>query len=121
MAIYKGDNFIDRMSVAANAKRATLERFRARPGPNDPTVVERQAARQAVSNAREARAAARHAARHADAVRQAAEEAARVAEQAAGEAEEARRAAEQAACNVTLEAGCKAARDARYAARKARR
>src|SRR5207253_4266160 len=57
------------------------------------------------------------AARHADAVRQAADEAARVAEQAAGEAEEARRVAERVACNVTLEAERKAARDARYVAR----
>lgn len=116
VAPYKGDNFIDRISTAANARKATLEKFRARPGPNDPAVVARQAARQAVSDAREARVAARCA----DAVRQATEEAARVAEQAAREAEEARRAAEQVACGVVLEAERKAARDARYAARKAR-
>lgn len=121
MTAYKDDNFAHRMNAAANAKRTMLERFRARPGPDDPAVIEQQAVRHAVSDAREARAATRHAARQADATRQGAEEAARVAEQVVREAEEADRVAEQAAGNAALEAQRKAARDARYAARKARR
>ena len=81
MSAYKNDNFGDRLAAAANARKATLERFRARPGPDDPTVLERQAAQKAIAVAREARKAERRAAREAEAARQAAEAAARVAEQ----------------------------------------
>src|SRR5437764_10557517 len=114
MAGYKDDNFSDRMNTAAKAKRATLEKYRARPGPTDPAVIERQAARKAISDAREVRAAARQAARQADAARQAIEEAGRVAEQLAREAEEADRVAQKAARDVALQAQRKAARGARY-------
>ena len=48
MNAFKNDNFNDRLAAAANAKKAALERFRAaRPGPDDPAVLERQAARKA--------------------------------------------------------------------------
>jgi hypothetical protein len=117
----KNANFGDRMNAAAAARKATLERFHTRPGPDDPAVLEQQAARKAVSDAREVRVAERTAAREAEAQRQAAEQAAKAAEQAAREAEERRLAAEAAAQVVALEAQRKAARDARYAARKARR
>jgi len=100
LGVYKEKGFGERLSAAADARRAALERFRARPGPDDPAVVARRAARQAVSEAREARAAEREAAR---------------------EAEAARRTAERADRDAALEAERKAARDARYAARKARR
>jgi len=70
------------MNAAAAARKAMLERFHARPGPDNPAVQEQQAAR---------------------------------------EAEDQRLAAEAAAQAVALEAERKAARDARYAARKARR
>ena len=110
----KNAHFGDRLSAAAAAKKAMLERFHAMPGPDDPAVKEQQAARKAVSEAREIRIAERKAAREAEAQRQAAEQAAR-------EAEERRLAAEAAAQAVALEAQRKAARDARYAARKARR
>ena len=117
----KNTSFSDRLNAAAAAKKATLERFHARPGPDDPAVREQQAARKAISDAREVRVAERQAAREAEVARQAAEQAGKAAEQAEREAEERRLAAEAAAQAVALEAGRKAARDARYAARKARR
>jgi Family of unknown function (DUF6481) len=118
------DDFNDRLSTAAKAKQATLEKFRARARADDPAVLERQAARLATSQAREARKAARVAEitrSEEEAIRHAAEEAARKATVAAEEA--ARKAAaeaEKAALEVTLEAERKTARDARYAARKSR-
>jgi hypothetical protein len=118
--IPSGRVFDDRLSAAANAKKAELEKFRARSGTNDPAFAERQAARHAVSLARDARTAERAASRLAGLAREAAEQSAR---DAAVEAEQAARAAEvarQAADDVALEAERKAARDARYAARKAR-
>src|SRR3954469_18781961 len=117
----KNANFGNRLDAAAAAKKAMLERFHARPGPDDPAVLEQQAARKAISEAREIRIAERKAAQEAEAQRQAAENAAKAAEQAAREAEERRLSAEVAAQAVALEAQRKAARDARYAARKARR
>jgi hypothetical protein len=118
------DDFNERLSTAAKAKQATLEKFRARARADDPAVLERQAARLATSQAREARKAARVAEitrSEEEAIRHAAEEAARKATVAAEEA--ARKAAaeaEKAALEVTLEAERKTARDARYAARKSR-
>jgi uncharacterized protein DUF6481 len=116
----KKTSFDDRLSAAANAKKAELEKFRARSGANDPAFAERQAARHVISVARDARIAERNASRVAGLAREAAEQTAR---DAATEAEEAARAAEvakQAADDVALQAERKAARDARYAARKAR-
>jgi hypothetical protein len=118
------DDFNERLSTAAKAKQATLEKFRARARADDPAVLERQAARLATSQARDARKAARVAEitrSEEEAIRHAAEEAARKATVAAEEA--ARKAAaeaEKAALEVTLEAERKTARDARYAARKSR-
>jgi hypothetical protein len=107
-------NFDDRLSAAAAAKQALLERFRARPSADDPTEIARQAALKAISDARDARAGERRAAKEAEAARLAAEAAARRAQdQIAATEAKARAAAE--------EAERKAARDARYAARKARK
>jgi Family of unknown function (DUF6481) len=105
-AFKNSDDFNERLSTAANARQAALEKFRARPRADDPAVVERRAARLATGQARDARKAARAA------------EAARFEEEAIRRAAE--EAAEKAAREVTLEAERKAARDARYAARKAR-
>ena len=107
-------NFDDRINAAAAAKQALLERFRARPSPDDPAEIERQAALKAIADARDARAAERRAAKEAELQRLAAEAAARKAAELAA-AQEAKRQA------ALLEAERKAARDARYAARKARR
>src|ERR671912_2659987 len=113
MGNFREQGFGERLSTAANAKKAMLERFRARSGTDDPAVLERQAARQAISVAREARITERKDAREAKVAREAAEQAER-------EAEAARQAAamqaEQAAREAVLEAERKAARDARYAA-----
>jgi hypothetical protein len=107
-------NFDDRISAAAAAKQALLERFRARPRPDDPAEIERQAGLKAIADARDARVAERKAAKEAEAARLAAEEAAR----RAAEQEAAKQAKAQ---ERALEAQRKAARDARYAARKARK
>jgi hypothetical protein len=107
-------NFDDRISAAAAAKQALLERFRARPSPDDPAEIERQAALKAIADARDARAAERRAAKEAEIQRLAAEAAARKAAEIAAAQEAKRQAALQ-------EAERKAARDAKYAARKARR
>jgi hypothetical protein len=50
-------NFTDRQSDSANAKKALLERFKARPGLNDPIMQQRRAERQAVADARAVREA----------------------------------------------------------------
>jgi hypothetical protein len=107
-------NFDDRISAAAAAKQALLERFKARPNVGDPAWVEQQAALKAISDARDARAAERRAAKEAELARIAAEEAAKRAQEQAAAAEAKARAA-------AAEAERKAARDARYAARKARK
>ncbi len=107
-------NFDDRIGAAAAAKKAVLERFLARPKPDDPATLEKQAALKAVADARDARAAERKALKDAEAARVAAE-------QAAKRAEEQRLAAEAKVQAAALEAERKAARDARYAARKARK
>lgn len=107
-------NFDDRLSAAAAAKQALLDRFRARPSADDPTEIARQAALKAVSDARDARVAERKAAKEAEAARVAAELAARRTQEQIAAAEAKLRVAAQ-------EAERKAARDARYAARKARK
>ena len=92
-----------------------------RPGPDDPAVKEREAERKAIAEARAVRAAERQAAREAEAARQAEMEAAKKAEEAARLAAEAAAKAEEAARQRALLAEQKAARDARYARRKAKR
>jgi Family of unknown function (DUF6481) len=43
------DDFNERLSTGAKARRALLEKFRARARADDPAVLERQAARLATS------------------------------------------------------------------------
>ena len=115
-------NFDDRLSAAAAAKQALLERFRSRPAPGDPAWEEQQAALKVVADAREARLAERKATKDAEAARISAEAAAKAAaELAARKAQEQASVAETKARAAALEAERKAARDARYAARKARK
>jgi hypothetical protein len=118
MARFKEPSLTERQSAAAKAKKAALERFLARPGPDDPGVVARQAER--VARATE-RAKAEQARELEKAQRKARE--AEAAEQAAKAAAEAaaREQAERAAREAALEAERKAARDERYAARKKRK
>jgi Family of unknown function (DUF6481) len=126
----KNTSFADRLSAAADAKKAQLERAaRAKSEAESPAAVERRTAREAVRVARDARIAERRATKLAAEARQAAAlAAAQAAEAAAREAalkaeQEARDAefAEQTAREAALEAERQAARDARYAARKARK
>ena len=114
MSGFKGNKFTDRAEAAAAAKKAMLEKFRAKPAPDDPAVL-------AIADAREVRAAERKLLRDAEDARKAAEDEARQAELAAQAAAELQRKAEQAARDEEIKAQRKAERDARYAARKARR
>ena len=135
----KNDSISSRLATASDARKAMLKRFAQRPDPNDPEVQKRAAERLAIAAAREARQEERKAAKAAEAERQvklAEEKAAEARAQAARDAEaaaemEARaldlheRAAmaevETKARALALAAEQKAARDARYAARQARR
>jgi len=122
-------DFADRLSTAAKAKQALLEKARAKDPANDPEFALRQAERIAASQAREAREAERRAAKQAEREREAAAKAAEKA--AAAEALAAKQAADAAAAEAERierevraplnEALAKLARDARYAARKARK
>jgi membrane protein involved in colicin uptake len=96
-------SFTDRQANSAAAKQALLERFKARPGPDDPIMQQRRAERQAIADARAVRDAEKAAAR-VEAERLAAIEAARLAEEerlaeiareVARKAEQARRDAER--------------------------
>lgn len=131
MAIYREKDIFERRNAANEAKKALLERFKAKPAADDPAVLARQAERKAILAAREIREAekarlkqeklAREAAEKAE--REAAAEAARVAAEEAAQAEAKIREAEENERISRLlsdEAERKAKRDARYAARKAR-
>jgi hypothetical protein len=121
MRSYKEPDHHQRQGAGVAAKKAELEKFRA--ASDDPALADRHAARAAVNKARLLRIAEREAAkvaREAELVAQAAH-AAELASQAQREAErmEALIAADEAERQALLEVEQKAARDARYAARKA--
>ncbi len=121
MAAFKGGLYSERASASAEAKKALLEKFKAKPPPDDPEVLARAAERKAIAEAREQRAAERRVLKEAEEARMAAERAAADLEAQARAAEDAARAAEKLLRDEQLKAERKAARDARYAARKARR
>ena len=121
MTGYKNNTFSDRASASAKAKTALLEKFRAKPSPDDPEMQRKQAERQAIIDAREARAAERKVAREAEAAEQARLAALQAEEQRRLELEADVAKEEEAHREVERQAAAKAARDARYAARKARR
>jgi hypothetical protein len=102
MASYKNPSFQDRVGQAAEAKKKALEQLRSRPLPDEKIVAQRMAAEQRRQAAKALKADAKKAAA-----------------QAALEAK-AEVAAKAAPPEIT-EAERKAARDARYAARKNRR
>ena len=104
MKSYKESGFHDRVSRAAEAKAKALEQFRARPNLSDDAV----AARVEQVRRRDAAAAANRAARKATA-------------QAAKDEKSAAAAKRAAIKAPPTEAERKAARDARYAARKKRK
>ena len=132
MSNFKDKTFTDRRTSANEAMAARLAKFRAKPAPDDPEVLAREAARKAVLEAREIRTAERAVAKAELLAREAEEQAARAlvleaekaaAVVAAAEAEIAKKAAqnERASRVMADEAARKAERDERYAARKARK
>ena len=104
----KYGSFAERQSASVEAKKALVAKLRVKPTIVDPAFEERRAARQAELEAVRAQRAAERAAKREDAARKDAERRALEAEIA--EAHE-----------LELRAKQKAARDARYAARKQRR
>lgn len=117
MSAFKGNNVTDRLQAQAAAKRAMLEKFQARPKLDDPEVQARMAEQVARAKARDERIAEKKAEK--EAARIAAElEAKRLEEERIAAEKEARRIEGEKA--LALLAEQKAARDARYAARKAR-
>jgi hypothetical protein len=114
MSGFKEPSFADRQKAAQEARNNILNKFRAKPGLDDPAVMQRRAEREAQAAERAKAKLAREAAK-AEQKRLEAEALAQAAAQLAREKEEA------AAREVALEAERKAARDARYAARKKRR
>lgn len=117
----KGSTFEDRRAAAAEAKKALVERFKARPPADDPEVQARAAERRAIQEARDIRIAERAKLKAEDEVRRAQEDEARKAAEATAAAEADARAAEAARRDEEIRAERKAARDAKYAARKARK
>ena len=114
MSGFKEPSFADRQKAAQEARKNILNKFRSQPGPDDPAVKARQAEREAFVAARAKVSSAREAAK-AKRDRLAQEAAAAAAAQVLREKEEV--VARQAALNAEQ----KAARDARYAARKKKR
>jgi hypothetical protein len=114
MSGFKEPSFADRQKAALEAKQNILNKFRAKPGPDDPAVMQRQAEREAQAALRAKAKQLRDAEKAEKQIREA-ELAAQAAAQLLREKEEA------AAREVALEAERKAARDARYAARKKRK
>ncbi len=102
MPKFSYNNYSDRVTTAAEARKALLEKFKNRPTVDDPDVVARKAERSAVLRAREERESAKAAAKAAeDAIKaklKAERDAQEAAERAAREAQiEAERAAREAA------------------------
>jgi Family of unknown function (DUF6481) len=115
---YKDDELAGRLNKAASARLALLEKFRAKPGADDPGEIQRRAARQEIANARDLRTAARSASRSAEDARKIAE---RSAHDAAEQAQRIAREQQDVAKSELHRAKQKAQRDARYAARKQRK
>jgi len=127
MSFMNGNSFSDRQAAAAKARKTMAEKFLANSkyDPADPAVIEREARRKMILEARfvrDAERAKRKAEEEAaEAVRRAAEEAARQEKlrlQALASEAEAQRLRETA---ERLEYEQKLERDARYAARKERK
>jgi len=114
MSGFREPSFADRQKAAQEAKQKLLSKFRGQPGPDDPAVKQRQAEREAQAAERAKTKLARDAAK-AEKKRREEEAAAAAATKLAREKEEA------ATQEAALEAERKAARDARYAARKKRK
>lgn len=98
MSFTSQNGFNERRETSQKAKQALLEKFRSRPGMDNPDVAKRMAERRAIAEARAEREAIKEAARRAEAERLAAEEAARKeAERIAAEEAELKRLEEEEA------------------------
>ena len=53
MSGFKEPGFADRQKAALEARKNILDKFRAKPGPDDPAVKQRQAEREAQAAARD--------------------------------------------------------------------
>ena len=115
MRDFKCNSLTDRLQNSRLAKQALIQKMRLAPKPDDPEVMARRAAKSALMAAnsaeRERRRAERDAAERLEAEREAAAEASALAVVE-------RKKREEAEMIVRLLADQKAARDARYAARK---
>ncbi len=121
MAAFTGNKLEDRLERANAAKQALLERFKKRPAEDDPAMIAMREERKRVAEARAIRDQAR-AVREQEREKAKAEAAALKAIEDAERVEAEKLAKEEAARRVIeLAAEQKAARDARYAARKARK
>ena len=122
---FKEPSLADRREMAAKARQAALEKARAKLASNAPGFADRQAERRAVSEARDKRAAERKLAKAAAAERdeeqRKIEQAERAAAAKAAKEAEAAAAIEAVARAAAAKIESKAARDARYAARKLRK
>jgi len=127
---FREKGFAERRSAATDAVAARLAKFRAKSGPDDPAVLARDAERKATREARKIREAQRATAKLEQLARESAEraeceaalEGERIAAEEAKAAEMAAKGAAVAALAARViadETARKAARDKRYAARKA--
>jgi hypothetical protein len=120
----QGLTFADRLETAAKAKQALLEKARQKDPSNDPEFAARQAARVEAARLREERETEKRNARLAEQAKVKAEreaEAARKAAEAQAEADRIRSGKRPVSKPALSESEQKALRDARYAARKARK
>ena len=108
-------DFVERRNAATNAKKAAVEKFRAHA--SDPGLAERQTARVALAGERTAAKKAREIEK---AKRKAHDAELAMEAKRAADAPVERALAETASNELALQTERKAARDARYAARKAR-
>jgi hypothetical protein len=116
----QGLTFADRLETAAKAKQALLEKARQKDPSNDPEFAARQAARVEAARLREERETEKRNARLAEQAEREAE-AARKAAEAQAEADRIRSGKRPVSKPALSESEQKALRDARYAARKARK
>ena len=125
MSAFREASFSERLGDAAKAKRAQLDKMRASARAGEPGLAERRAARSALNAARDIRLALRKTEKLASETREAEARARRKLADAEAEklaqAARQREAVEGAAREIATLAEAKTARDARYAARKARR
>lgn len=122
MPSYKAPSFQDRIAAAGSAKQKALDALRAKPPVDEALMAQQRAAREdrerKIADERAAKAEAAALAKAQKAERKAAEQAAAAERQAAADAAAALKLARLTPASA---AEMKAARDARYAARKARK